>query len=111
MNADCINEGHGGKLRPMTPTTAMIAMGNNEKTVRVSDPTTRKLLAVIGLFGTGLVSWFALQVQKNAVETSVLTKRVDLMENQFPAQIRELKTDIKGDLSEVKEMIRRLDKK
>lgn len=99
MNAECIDDS-GGKFQRPTPTTELRRMGNNDKTVKVSDPLTR-------IFG----GWFANEIQKNSVATSVLTQRVNTIESQFPAQMRELKIDIKSDLAEVKDMIRRLDKK
>lgn len=86
-------------------------MGNNDKTVKVSDPLTRMLVGILGVCALGFGTWFANEVQKNSVATSVLTQRVNTMETQFPSQIRELKAEIRSDLSEVKDMIRRLDKK
>ena len=62
MNADCINEGQVGKFRPMTPTTAMIAMGNNDKTVKVSDPLTRMLVGALGFISSALGLWFANEI-------------------------------------------------
>lgn len=110
MNADCIDDS-GGKFQRPTPATELRRMGNNDKTVKVSDPLTRMLVGILGVCAIGFGGWFANEIQKNSVATSVLTQRVNTIESQFPAQMRELKIDIKSDLAEVKDMIRRLDKK
>lgn len=83
-------------------------MSNGEKPVKVSDQPMRILLGIIGSISLLLASWFANQVQKNAVETSVLSQRVTAMEGQFPKQIQELKSDMRNEFNDVKDMIRRL---
>lgn len=83
-------------------------MSNGDKPVKVSDQPMRVLLGVIGSISLLLASWFANEVQKNSVATSVLTQRVNMMEGQFPKQIQELKSDIRNEFNDVKDMIRRI---
>lgn len=84
---------------------------DDNKPVRVSDPLTRLLVGILGASAIGFGTWFANEVQKNSVNTSVLTQRVNMIEVHFPEQIRELKADIRGDINELKEMVRRLERK
>ena len=87
---------------------ALLMGSNGEKPVRVSDPLTRALLGVFVSFATLFGTWFASQVQRNAVETGVLTQRVNTMESTFPKQIQDLKADMRNEFNDVKDMIRRL---
>lgn len=83
---------------------------DKEKPVRVSDQPMRILLSIIGSISLLLATWFAQQVQHNAVETSVLSQRVTTIEAQLPKQISELKSDMRNEFNEVKQMIRAIKK-
>lgn len=87
---------------------AMLMGNNEERAVNVKDNLMRGMLGVIGSISLLMATWFANQVQKNAVDTSVLTQRITAIETQFPKQIAELKSDMRNEFTDIKEMIRRL---
>ena len=99
------------RARTDTQKTEFKRMGNNQDAIKVSDPILRWIVGIGATVGSSIALWFAQQVQKNSVSVSVLDHRVSAIEIQIPSQLRDLKYDFKADMIEIKEMIRRIEKK